>query len=197
MASVVATLLALVHRERTGQGQDVAASLLGAAVLATSHTYRRADGTVAPVPALDAGQTGVHPACRLYRARDGWLAVADCRAGGTERLVAAAGARDAADLEDAFAALRTADALALLAARGVPAEAVRLRQREPFLDSEANRRCRLTVAYPHPTYGRIEQIGAFWDFGDLPLRLDRSAPARGQHTAEVLAELGVTPSRQS
>jgi crotonobetainyl-CoA:carnitine CoA-transferase CaiB-like acyl-CoA transferase len=40
----------------------------------------------------------------------------------------------------------------------------------------------------------MEQIGAFWDFGDLPLRLSRSAPSRGQHTSEILAELGITPN---
>jgi crotonobetainyl-CoA:carnitine CoA-transferase CaiB-like acyl-CoA transferase len=36
----------------------------------------------------------------------------------------------------------------------------------------------------------MEQIGAFWDFDDLPLTLDRAAPGLGQHTAEILGELG-------
>jgi crotonobetainyl-CoA:carnitine CoA-transferase CaiB-like acyl-CoA transferase len=192
MASVVATLLALVGREHTRQGQDVAASLLGAAVLTSGHTYRRADGTVAPVPTLDGAQLGVHVACRLYRAEDGWVAVVDPRPGAARRLAAATGADGLSGLERAFASMTVAEALAALASHGVPAEAARLAQRDPFFDSEANSRCRLTVSYEHPVYGRLEQVGAFWDFGDLPLRLERPAPTLGQHTEEVLAEL--TPS---
>jgi crotonobetainyl-CoA:carnitine CoA-transferase CaiB-like acyl-CoA transferase len=36
----------------------------------------------------------------------------------------------------------------------------------------------------------LQQIGAFWDFGTLPLSLRRPPPALGQHTRQVLESLG-------
>jgi crotonobetainyl-CoA:carnitine CoA-transferase CaiB-like acyl-CoA transferase len=40
-------------------------------------------------------------------------------------------------------------------------------------------------------YGELEQVGAFWDFGDLPLTLDRAPPALGQHSRQVWELLGL------
>jgi crotonobetainyl-CoA:carnitine CoA-transferase CaiB-like acyl-CoA transferase len=40
----------------------------------------------------------------------------------------------------------------------------------------------------------LQQIGAFWDFGNLPLSLNRPPPALGQHTRQVLEQLGFTSS---
>jgi crotonobetainyl-CoA:carnitine CoA-transferase CaiB-like acyl-CoA transferase len=37
----------------------------------------------------------------------------------------------------------------------------------------------------------MEQVGALWDFGDLPIELTRPPPALGEHTAEICAELRV------
>src|SRR5690606_2867748 len=42
-----------------------------------------------------------------------------------------------------------------------------------------------------PRVGRMEQLGAFAKMSATPARIDRPAPAPGQHTAEVLGE----PSR--
>jgi crotonobetainyl-CoA:carnitine CoA-transferase CaiB-like acyl-CoA transferase len=194
MASAVATLLALVQRQHSGQGQEVSSSLLGAAVLSMGHTYRRADGSLPESAHLDRAQTGTGPASRIYETADGWVAVVDRRRGAVDRLLAALGASVSGELERCFATTTTASVLAALGAVGVPCEPVRCAQREAFLDSASNHRCRLVVSYPHPAYGRIEQIGAFWDFGDLPLYLDRAAPTCGQHSEEILRELGVQVS---
>ncbi|HWE70367.1 MAG TPA: CoA transferase, partial [Acidimicrobiales bacterium] len=186
-ASVVATLLALYHRERTGQGQDVAASLLGAAVMSMSVALGRPDGTVEGAGRVDRLQTGVGPAARLYPTVDGWVSVMACQPDGVEALCAAVGAVDSAALPARFEALTQSECLDVLARAGIAAEPVRLDQRMAFFDSPDNRNCRLTVAYDHATYGRMEQIGALWDFDDLPLQLDRASPAIGQHSAEIIA----------
>jgi crotonobetainyl-CoA:carnitine CoA-transferase CaiB-like acyl-CoA transferase len=67
---------------------------------------------------------------------------------------------------------------------------VRLEQERAFLDRPEHRSGGLVAAYPHAQMGTLEQVGAFWNFADLPLRLDVAPPALGQHTAEILGELG-------
>jgi crotonobetainyl-CoA:carnitine CoA-transferase CaiB-like acyl-CoA transferase len=149
LASVVATLIALRERDRTGEGQVVAASLLGAGVLTTSESYRQADGTLAPMPLLDGDQTGIAPDRCIRPAGDGWIAIA-----------------------------------------GDEAEDVRLAQRDPFLDDSANRAAGLVASYPHAEWGRLEQPGALWWFGDMDVRLSLAPPVLGQHTRDILTEVG-------
>ncbi|MGD9796228.1 MAG: CoA transferase, partial [Acidimicrobiia bacterium] len=65
MSSTVATILAVLEHDRHGRAPVVAGSLLGAGVLTTSETYLQADGTLAPVPTLDADQMVMTPGSRL------------------------------------------------------------------------------------------------------------------------------------
>ncbi|MEY2571005.1 MAG: hypothetical protein QOE63_1355 [Acidimicrobiaceae bacterium] len=151
MASVVATLAALRERDRTGQGQVVAASLLGAGVLTTSETFRHPDGALAGLPTLDHEQTGVAPDRCIVPDVDGdsWTAIA-----------------------------------------GDHTERVRVDQRDPFLDDAANRAAGLVAELTHGEWGRLEQPGALWWFGDLPLRIAAGPPLLGQHSVEILTEVG-------
>ncbi len=41
-----------------------------------------------------------------------------------------------------------------------------------------------------PLYGTVEQPGAYWNFGDVPVVFRQAAPAIGQHTDEIMRELG-------
>jgi crotonobetainyl-CoA:carnitine CoA-transferase CaiB-like acyl-CoA transferase len=185
LASVVAVLLALRRRDVTGEGQVVAASLLGAGVLTTGEVVRRTDGTLTPVATLDADQTGVAPLRRIVACRDGWVAVAgdDAPGGGPPPVELPVGA----EVLD-----RTVDELlAALDAAGVPAERVREQQRDPFLDDEANRAAGLVAHLPHADWGVLEQPGALWWFGDLAIRIERPPPRLGEHSAAVLAEVGL------
>ena len=70
------------------------------------------------------------------------------------------------------------------------AEPVRLDQLDAFLDDPELRRLGLSVQYPHASYGSVDQIGGLWQLGELSLQLDRAAPALGEHTRDVLSELG-------
>ena len=93
---------------------------------------------------------------------------------------------------DALGARSVDELLAALAAAGVPSEQVRLDQCVPFFESADNQAAGLVARYPHPIYGMFEQPGAFWAFGDLDVRLDRSPPTVGQHTIEILEEVGLS-----
>ena len=176
MASLLATLLGLYWRERTGEGQFVSASLLGASALTTSETMKLPDGSLADYPRLDSEQLGVSPGRRIIEVADGWIAI------DTDDALAP----DAAGL----AGRSAADLLGELTARGVAATRVGLDQMEAFFDDPATWSSGLAARYPHPQWGDVEQIGSMWNFGDLLTRFERPSPLIGQHTVEILAELG-------
>ena len=190
LASVFATLLALVERDHSGKGQAVAASLLGGAMLTMAEAVMHPDGSVGDIAHLDSDQMGVSAEHRLYRTKDGMVAVAALLLHETAAFQACVGA-DAA----AWFAARDADAACLeLDTAGVPAEIVRLAQLDDFLDSPDNHRAGMHAEYRHRDYGQLRQIGGFWDFGALQLALDRPAPALGEHSREVLEMIGLGPA---
>src|SRR5439155_7566681 len=109
MASLVATLLGLYRRDETGEGQFVAASLLGASVMTASETLLRADDTLAPYARLDGDQMGVSDTQRLYRCADGWVAIVADRPGAYDKLLHETDSRDAAALATRLQARPIAD----------------------------------------------------------------------------------------
>ena len=98
MGSVVATLLAVYHRDRTGIAQQVTGSLLGGGVLTNSETYLHEGGLAASVEPLDHEQMGLSPGYRLYALADGWIALCAVQEGELDRACAVVGARDPAEL---------------------------------------------------------------------------------------------------
>src|SRR4051794_22808506 len=184
MGSLISTLLALYHRDRTGETQFVAGSLLAGGVMTGSETYLDANGDIVPIPVLDHEQTGIAPGYRIAEVADGWIAVAATTDAHRAALEALGGI-------DALVARTVADALPALAEADVPSTQVRLDQGEPFFSSAANDDAGLIARYEHADYGRVEQPGAFWIFGDLDVKLDRAPPALGEHTVEVLTEAGL------
>ncbi len=192
MSSVVSTLLAVLHRDRTGTPTNVAASLLGAAVMTNSETYVGAGGELEPYAHLDRDQLALGPGRRIVACADGWVAIAADTEADIEKLVAGAGATSPEGITDAVATLEAAVLCKRLGASGVACEPVRLAQRYPFFDDPDNQAAGLVATYDHAEWGRFEQPGAMWHFGDLEARLDRAPPALGEHTVEVLREVGLT-----
>jgi crotonobetainyl-CoA:carnitine CoA-transferase CaiB-like acyl-CoA transferase len=191
MASTVATLLAVFHRDATGVGQQVTASLLGAGVLTNSETYLDDSGRAAPVATVDHEQLGTSPGHRIYRLSDGWIALCADNEAAMAGCCAVLGVPGPAGLEEVLAAAKCDPTVDGLRAIGVSCETVRFDQGESFLDDQLGRGLGLVASYPQAEWGRLEQVGAFWDFGDLEVSLDRAPPSLGQHTVEVLTEVGV------
>jgi crotonobetainyl-CoA:carnitine CoA-transferase CaiB-like acyl-CoA transferase len=190
LSSVVATLLALLHRERTGEGQAVAGSLLGAGALTTSESHLLADGSLAPIAGLNSDQTKVRPGYEILELADGWVAVACHTSAQLHSYCQVAGVTDPGQ---APAALRTrfqSDVLAALEEAKVPSEPVRLAQRYPFFDDAANQAAGLVATYQSAEFGKLEQPGALWYFGDMDVRLEMAPPALGEHTVEILRSVG-------
>lgn len=188
LASTVATLLALLRRDSTGEGEFVAASLLGASLVSVE-TLVLPDGSLAPYARLDHRQYGVGPMRRLYRTAQGWIVV---WADDEQACLARAGA-DPDGLEGRVEAMSSPAAVALFEGFGAFATPVVLDNLDGFLDDPDNRRTGLAVEFQHPEYGRFEHLGAAWDFGDLSLDITRPPPLLGQHTLEILAEQGFAP----
>jgi crotonobetainyl-CoA:carnitine CoA-transferase CaiB-like acyl-CoA transferase len=190
LSSLVATLLGLYHRDRTGVGQLVAGSLLGAGVMTCSETYVDADGQLAPVPQLDHRQQRTEPGREIVELVDGWIAIAARSDAQRDALRDAAGVADVSDAADALTTRSVADALAVLVAAGVPAGEVRCDQKLAFFDAAENRDAGLVARYRHAEFGMMEQPGTSWYFGDLEARFEYAPPTLGEHTVEILTELG-------
>jgi crotonobetainyl-CoA:carnitine CoA-transferase CaiB-like acyl-CoA transferase len=194
MASTVATLLAVLHRDRTGRGQQVTASLLGAGVLTNGETYLDEAGRAAPVALVDRRQLGTSPGRRLYRMADGWMALCARTDAELTEACTVIGASSPERLEAHLVGAPCDPTIEALRSAGISCEPVRLNQGEVFLDDPLGRSLDLVASYPHAEWGQLEQVGALWEFGDLEVTLQRAPPALGQHTIEVLTEVGMDPS---
>jgi crotonobetainyl-CoA:carnitine CoA-transferase CaiB-like acyl-CoA transferase len=190
MASVLGTLLALYHRDRTGRGQAVAASLLGASLLTVSETVVGPDGKLTPFQRLYSAQTGVGPGRRLYRAVDGWVAVVADAPEAFGRLLERAGVCTADQLEAEFAAMTSPAIAEMVAAAGGVAATAHEHWRDNFFDDPANQVAGLVKAYQHPVWGRLEMVGSFLRIDGSDAIGNRPPPEIGEHSLSVLHELG-------
>ena len=214
LLGAAAILFALYSRARTGNGQYLEHPQLNATMLMGLHLMRGADGSVMGSMGLDHERLGVHPLDRLYRTSDGWLCISARTDSEFTRLCgvsAFAELRDdkrfvdgdsrlahRSELEAAltriFAAAPTAHWVDVLTAAhvacAVPAGPERSSQ---ILDDPEQVRLGRVECYEHPRWGHVSDIAVMVRMGAAQTAPGRPAPEIGQHTREVLTELGYEP----
>jgi crotonobetainyl-CoA:carnitine CoA-transferase CaiB-like acyl-CoA transferase len=213
--SAVGVIQALYHRDRTGQGQMVDTAIVNAHLLNCSYAIAYPDGRGVDRPRLDGQQTGFNALTRLYETAEGWLCVVVateehwdrlCLAMGEERLevdprFADAGSRKANDealcsqLEAIFRNRSSADWFRLLDEAGVPCEVCDSSFALGLHDDEEMIRRRLVSRHDHPYVGRLDQIGLAFDFSETPATIQGPPLIVGQHTDQILQELGYGPDK--
>jgi crotonobetainyl-CoA:carnitine CoA-transferase CaiB-like acyl-CoA transferase len=197
MLSVVGVLLALLHRQRTGEGQELWTSLHDGGLVFSSDVWLGPDGEPWDRPHLDAGQHGVSPLYRLYRTQaGGWICIAAEREDHRRALCRAMGVTDGDDLErDLERAFLGRTALAWsrqLDAAGVPNEIpIDTVEGHSVLHDDDNVRLGLVAEYEHPVLGRLRQFGTLINFDRTPGRIGGPPPLVGQHSREILRDAGL------
>ncbi len=197
---------ALLHRERTGEGQYIETSLLQAIMSAQAQFY------IQPLDAEVSGPPGIFP-YRMFAAADGPIFIA----AGTDkfwRLLCGAIGRDDLGNDPRYetnpqrvsnAAKLSAEIDPIIASRparqleadlievGVPCAAVR--SANEFFDDPQVEAMAMSQVIQHPKIGNLRMAGVPWRFSRTPASIRRPAPCLGEHTDEVLAELGYDTER--
>jgi crotonobetainyl-CoA:carnitine CoA-transferase CaiB-like acyl-CoA transferase len=206
---------ALFARERTGVGQKVEATLLGTSLalqgsgfmrtgLVTTRDTERLDGelTAAQRRALAAYY-------RVYRTKDTMIAVACLTPVLRRKMAVALGVEDerhvrelprlgeeaiaiaerfTAEVTARLAERTTAEWLDVLDAAGVPAGPVN--RISDLADDPQVIANDLVVELDHPVAERVSMVGPIVRMSGTPTRAQSPPPTLGQHSAEILGEVG-------
>jgi crotonobetainyl-CoA:carnitine CoA-transferase CaiB-like acyl-CoA transferase len=212
----IAALMGLLHRDRTGEGQYIEMPQLHSSLLVTTEQCLGTDGQLVSGLSVDAEQMGWGPLYRLYPTSDGWICLAVVGDAAFARLrvaLAPLALPEAIDyrsasgvdgdvvikaLTERLSELTSDSAFALLDAGGVPCEiAIDHPHMPDLLWEEWALESRRVLEHVHPKYGFIREIGFPCRLSDTPCEMKGPGAMLGQHTVEVLQELGYEASRVS
>ena len=203
-----ALLAALLHRERTGEGQAIEVPMFETMVsyVMVEHLWERStnpdDGALGYVRMLAETR-------RPYRTKDGYLCVLAYTDRHWKAFFELAGHPELAEdprfvsistrteniaelyaIAEGFTQDRTSeDWLGVLENAQIPAGPVNSLQ--DLLDDPHLRQQKLFQRFDHPSEGETLQIRPTTRFSATPAEISRHAPLLGEHTAELLGEAGL------
>lgn len=201
-------LAALYARTRTGRGQRVDVSLLGAQVWAQASEFTQYLMTGEVAGRSNGGHPLVNALYGIYTTADGYIAIAGCPEHLWPGMCRAASRPDLLEdkrfgtyfttrelkaelrkiFDEIFAQRPTAEWCALLAAEGQRFAPVRDHE-EVAADPQvyANH---YIVEVDHPDWGPTKMVGSPISLSDTPTRWGTTVPELGQDTEEILLEVG-------
>jgi CoA:oxalate CoA-transferase len=203
--------LALFAREKTGKGQVVDTSLMGSVVAMLGHLISGTAMLKQEFPRFVRTNIG-NPIYNHYCCKDKkWLAIAHldpdrwwakvCGALGAENLVndprfstfaaRSENRKELIAIFDGIFAGRTRDEwMKILEEHGCIFTPI---QNIPEVVEDAQLLANnYVIELDHPTYGHTKTMGFPWDLSETPASWRRRSPKLGEHTEEVLLEIGYT-----
>ncbi|MFG1812236.1 CaiB/BaiF CoA transferase family protein [Kribbella sp. NPDC049174] len=202
-----AVLAALLHRERTGEGQLVKVNMLDA--ITTLQMQELSVFTAGGVPQRRGSEPHAHVYIRApygtFKTADGFLALAMPDLPTLGRVI---GEDTFLDMDsevhgwtdrdeifrrtaDRLLSRTTEDWLADLTAAGIWCGPVY--DYEQLVNDPQIRHNGTFVEYDHPTEGRVKTPGFPYSFEKTPATVERGAPLVGEHSSELLGEAGFSP----
>tara|TARA_R100000935_G_C2839007_1_gene169913 strand:- start:1222 stop:2385 length:1164 start_codon:yes stop_codon:yes gene_type:complete len=210
LAMLSGILGALYHRERTGEGQKVASSLVrtGVYAAASEHAVQMQLGKIGSTKSR---HEAVNPVNNFFQTSDGrWIVIVPRQGPGDWPALAAAAGRSQLVVDPRFASIRDrrANAAALVDELDTAFGAMTFDQVAAALDREnmiwgpvltvgqavrdpqlRAAGCYVNVEGEEPGAGGGELVSGPIDFECLPRRNLSPAPSVGEHTAEIRAEM--------
>ena len=207
LLALQAILAAHIHRLRTGEGQHVDTSLLEAGIaLSIWESAQYFSGGGIPEPMGSAHR--MFGPYQAIRCADGYLTLGAANKRSWERLAQALGRPDLVDrpeyaeaedrvrnrrrlaeeIEAITATQPRAHWMQVLEDAGVPCGPI-LDYAEVFADPHVRARG-MVQEMEHPEAGHVRVVGPAVKLSETPARLRRPSPRLGEHTAEVLREIG-------
>jgi crotonobetainyl-CoA:carnitine CoA-transferase CaiB-like acyl-CoA transferase len=206
-----AVTAALYAREKTGKGQLVDSSLMGSLIALHGVNFSAPGVLGQEFPRLLRSEAG-NPIYNHYKcADDKWIVIAHlqpdrywpnvCKAMGIEELehdpkFSTIEARHdnakelVSILDKKFATKTRAEWMEIFKKENVIHTPIQSAS-EVFEDPQALINDYI-VQVEHPVWGKIKMLGFPWTFHETPASVRREAPELGQHTEEILLELGYT-----
>jgi crotonobetainyl-CoA:carnitine CoA-transferase CaiB-like acyl-CoA transferase len=207
MFGMYGVLLALIERDRSGEGQWVETSLLGGLIAVLGFQAAKYFAT-GKRPERQGNDHAMMSPYGMFRTKDGHMNIAAGNQGMWERLARALGLEDLVEderfrtvgdrvmnrseltrlLEEKLVEKTSEEWGRLLDEAGV-ANGPILHLDEVFQDPQVLHQ-EMLLEQDHPTIGKIKQIGFPTKLSRTPASLRLPPPLMGEHTQEVLTELG-------
>ena len=187
-------MLALLERNRTGEGQHVDAALVYTASAMSADWLFDAPGRPAPEPDPLLGPSA---RSRLYRASDGWIYLHLAGDADVARLLMLESFASLASTDDAEFATALAEILAerpaaewLSLLYSVGLSAAPNASAAEFHSDPTFEEAGILVSRDHPEYGRLTHLGSIFRLDRTPSGPGRPVEPLGWSTDDILAEAG-------